>query len=462
MQGPTASSTGRPWACSRGALTGHVVIAPAARLTGHKADSGLRRPMRWAPCMHGVVAAAPDGAPGGGSNTAPPSAPAPPPPASSSDALAAKLAAAKAYKAAQAGKAAAAPPPTIDGSAATAAAFLAGTSDVGLARELLADPSLRLEDVSRLRDAEARERGADLITARPGAVIRRGVAAASDEEAQEATATAVAAAAAAAATEEEVKTCEEPSTSSSPAPGGEPPSPAGAYKPKVSTWGVFERPSNISEAYGGGRTIKPGQALETPEEAAARSARTAALLAQFKAANGLDSLDPAEVAAAEDEYAAGMRLLRRGDLAAASEVLGSAAGRLPRRSRTAGLASLNQAIADDSLGRRDAAYSAYKRLALHPTGEVAKKAKQMLFGFAAAKNLKVDTIAFDGGRAEAFQRYMTAMESKYNLLPYLPEGEPDPEVEAAARVATVLAVAAAFAPVAAFGVYVLVRNGGGG
>lgn len=27
---------------------------------------------------------------------------------------------------------------------------------------------------------------------------------------------------------------------------------------QVSTWGVFARPANISAAYGGGRTIRPG------------------------------------------------------------------------------------------------------------------------------------------------------------------------------------------------------------
>jgi hypothetical protein len=32
-----------------------------------------------------------------------------------------------------------------------------------------------------------------------------------------------------------------------------------AYNPKVSTWGVFPRPSNISKAYGGGKTFRPGE-----------------------------------------------------------------------------------------------------------------------------------------------------------------------------------------------------------
>ncbi len=42
------------------------------------------------------------------------------------------------------------------------------------------------------------------------------------------------------------------------------------YKPKVSTWGMFPRPNNISEAYGGGRTIRPGQELESAEQKAKR------------------------------------------------------------------------------------------------------------------------------------------------------------------------------------------------
>lgn len=33
----------------------------------------------------------------------------------------------------------------------------------------------------------------------------------------------------------------------------------GAYRPKVATWGVFPRPSNISREYGGGRTLRPGE-----------------------------------------------------------------------------------------------------------------------------------------------------------------------------------------------------------
>ena len=35
-------------------------------------------------------------------------------------------------------------------------------------------------------------------------------------------------------------------------------SPASDYQPKVATWGVFPRPKNISNAFGGGRNLPPG------------------------------------------------------------------------------------------------------------------------------------------------------------------------------------------------------------
>lgn len=47
----------------------------------------------------------------------------------------------------------------------------------------------------------------------------------------------------------------------------------GAYRPKVTTWGVFPRPADISKAYGGGRNIKPGQELESKEQKAEREVR---------------------------------------------------------------------------------------------------------------------------------------------------------------------------------------------
>uniref|UniRef100_A0A3Q7EGW0 Uncharacterized protein n=1 Tax=Solanum lycopersicum TaxID=4081 RepID=A0A3Q7EGW0_SOLLC len=63
------------------------------------------------------------------------------------------------------------------------------------------------------------------------------------------------------------------------------------YKPKVSTWGVFPRPNDISKTFGGGRTIRPGEVLESAEEKASKQARTRELLAAYKSRVGL-TIDP--------------------------------------------------------------------------------------------------------------------------------------------------------------------------
>ena len=46
---------------------------------------------------------------------------------------------------------------------------------------------------------------------------------------------------------------------------------------QVSTWGVFPRPEHISAAYGGGRNLKPGQALESEEQRKVRCLPRASL-----------------------------------------------------------------------------------------------------------------------------------------------------------------------------------------
>jgi hypothetical protein len=61
------------------------------------------------------------------------------------------------------------------------------------------------------------------------------------------------------------------------------------YKPKVTTWGVFPRPQNISQAYGGGRNIRPGQELETPEQKAQREVSSSTTAQQQIAVHNLST-----------------------------------------------------------------------------------------------------------------------------------------------------------------------------
>ena len=52
---------------------------------------------------------------------------------------------------------------------------------------------------------------------------------------------------------------------------------------QVATWGMFPRPPDISKAYGGGRTLKPGQELESEDDRAARARRVTEVIPATRA-----------------------------------------------------------------------------------------------------------------------------------------------------------------------------------
>ncbi|KAI5388460.1 hypothetical protein KIW84_074231 [Lathyrus oleraceus] len=85
------------------------------------------------------------------------------------------------------------------------------------------------------------------------------------------------------------------------------------YKPKVSTWGVFPRPNNISETFGGGKVIRPGEVLETAEEKATKEERTKQMLAAYKKKYGLN-IDPKLKAECQEELNKGDLLMDAGKL----------------------------------------------------------------------------------------------------------------------------------------------------
>ncbi|BDA43302.1 hypothetical protein COCOBI_04-3140 [Coccomyxa sp. Obi] len=220
----------------------------------------------------------------------------------------------------------------------------------------------------------------------------------------------------------------------------------GAYKPKVATWGVFPRPSNISREYGGGRTIRPGEALEPEAATLARKKRVAEALSTYKKNAGLE-VDPASEAAAQEAYNRGMELMQRGQLTAALQPFDEALGFVSFRTRIGGEATLQKAICLDSLRRADEAMSLYKQLQRHSAPGVAKKAKQMLFGFTSMDYLKTHTISYSVQRG-AYDEYFTKLTGQWNNM-YSSEGEED---DGSLTVATVMATAVMMAPLVLVGV----------
>lgn len=185
-----------------------------------------------------------------------------------------------------------------------------------------------------------------------------------------------------------------------------------SYSPKVATWGVFERPANISETYGGGRTIKAGTPLEDAAATQARKERIAAALSRFKRDAGT-LVEPAVQQACVDAFNEGEQLFKDKLVAAALSKYAVAAELMPLKTDLGGRARLQKAICLDSLGQNKEAFAVYSLIERHPTAEVAKVAKRMIFGFRAMDNLKAHTISYSVTKG-AYDKYFNSLSGDWN------------------------------------------------
>ncbi|CAA7052083.1 unnamed protein product [Microthlaspi erraticum] len=165
------------------------------------------------------------------------------------------------------------------------------------------------------------------------------------------------------------------------------------YKPKVSTWGVFPRPSNISKTFGGGRTIQPGDTVETAEERTAREERTKKLLTAYKESIGLN-IAPELKLECEEALEKGNLLMDSGKLKEALPYYEKVMEAIVFKSELHGLAALQWSICQDSLRKEDKARGMYEKLLSHPNPRVSKKARQFMFSFQAMEMLKVQGSSF--------------------------------------------------------------------
>ncbi|KAA8537304.1 hypothetical protein F0562_027009 [Nyssa sinensis] len=185
------------------------------------------------------------------------------------------------------------------------------------------------------------------------------------------------------------------------------------YKPKVSTWGVFPRPSNISKTYGGGKIIRPGEMLETAEDKADKEARTRQLLAAYKSKIGLN-IDPKLKSECEKALKDGDSLMDLGNLKEALPYYEKIMDKLPFQSELHGLAALQWSICQDSLSRSNEARVMYESLQSHPNAQVRKKAMQFMFSFQAMEMMKVKSSTLSPMNT-GYQNYFEAfIEDKAN------------------------------------------------
>ncbi|XP_021295738.1 uncharacterized protein LOC110425222 isoform X2 [Herrania umbratica] len=188
------------------------------------------------------------------------------------------------------------------------------------------------------------------------------------------------------------------------------------YKPKVSTWGVFPRPGNISKTFGGGRTIRPGEGLETEEDKAAKNERTRQLLASYKMKIGLN-VDPKLRSECEKALKHGDSLMDSGKLKEALSYYERVMEKMPYQSELHGLAALQWSICQDSLSRPNEARIMYEKLQSHPNANVNKKARQFTFSFKAMEMMKV-TGSNPSLKNTGYQNYFEAFieDKAYNSL----------------------------------------------
>eukprot|EP00198_Chlamydomonas_reinhardtii_P009820 XP_001699157.1 predicted protein [Chlamydomonas reinhardtii] len=285
-------------------------------------------------------------------------------------------------------------------------------------------------------EAEAKAEEARRIAEAEAAVTRAEEEARARAEAEAAAATAAAAAAAGVLVEDS-------------ASGGE----EDVYKPKVSTWGMFPRPKDISEAYGGGRNLKPGQELETPKQKAERERSYAAALAAYKFKAGLE-VDPEDEEKAAKVYEEGMEFFADGKLKAAYDKFEKAIALVPVKTKYGGLATLQKAIVLDSVGNHEAAQKLYKSIATHGVAQVSKKAKQMLFSFEAMDFMKADKFSY-AVKKEEYDKYFRGAADRRKV--YVASEEERQQDEANARTATLVALAVILGPVFAVGALALQR-----
>ncbi|XP_042382345.1 uncharacterized protein LOC121975047 isoform X1 [Zingiber officinale] len=179
------------------------------------------------------------------------------------------------------------------------------------------------------------------------------------------------------------------------------------YKPKVSTWGVFPRPNNISKTFGGGRNIQPGEMLETSENKVAKQKHTQELLAAYKSKMGL-TIDYKKRVECEKALMEGNRFMDLGRLREALPFYEKIMKNLVFQSELHGQAALQWSICQDSLSRPEDARAMYERLQSHPNALVRKRAKHFAFSFQAMEVMKVS-------RSSAFPRE-TGYESYFDAF----------------------------------------------
>ena len=161
------------------------------------------------------------------------------------------------------------------------------------------------------------------------------------------------------------------------------------YKPKSSSWGVFERPADISKAYGGGRVLTKKEMDAMDEEWEMRQANKEKAIEKWKTSSMKNELEhEAEISSA---LAKARVYMRNGNRNGAVDALESVQNFCSWTSDLGGEALLELAMSLETVDRADDARRIYGKLAATSWSPTIKRnALQLISGLDITKQIRND------------------------------------------------------------------------
>jgi len=160
--------------------------------------------------------------------------------------------------------------------------------------------------------------------------------------------------------------------------------PTETYKPKVSTWGAFERPKDISKAYGGGKQVGAAVAARDLESTEKAREKTKALLQRYRETAGIDVQSEKDNA---EEIEEALRIcsisMQRGAYNTAVTALEKVTVHCNTNSAVGSKVFLELAMAYEAVGRTKEAITVYTSLSRCRIEEVKRNARRLLYGIEA-------------------------------------------------------------------------------
>lgn len=161
------------------------------------------------------------------------------------------------------------------------------------------------------------------------------------------------------------------------------------YRPSRGSWGYFERPKDISKAFGGGRQIGAGYMKEEDKEASLEKARQR--MKEYRIKMGID-VESEEKHANEIDQALKIAkvAMERGIYNTAVSALEKVTRWCSSNSQVGSKVFLELAMAYEAVGRKDEARQIYQKLSTCRLEDIKRNAKRLLYGLESYEFMKSD------------------------------------------------------------------------